>query len=113
MHNKELCKVTLTEENLDTLRDSIEDLYYFEFVIGMYTILTIYNNVYQFLYIIVPISRICVMILMLVCSLADDIPIRGFIGHLEEGGFLPHHHKTYIWAHLHFNIEYHDNQVYY
>ena len=42
---------------------------------------------------------------------SDDIPIRGFIGHLEEGGFLPHHHKTYVWAHLHFNIEYNNNQV--
>ena len=40
-----------------------------------------------------------------------DIPVRGFIGHLEEGGFLPHNHKIYLWAHLHFNIEYNGDQV--
>ncbi len=37
--------------------------------------------------------------------------MRGFIGHLEEGGFLPHNHKIYLWAHLHFNIEYNEDQV--
>ena len=42
---------------------------------------------------------------------SDEIPVRGFIGHLEEGGFLPHNHKIYLWAHLHFNIEYNGNQV--
>ena len=42
---------------------------------------------------------------------ADDIPIRGFVGHLEEGGYLPHHHKIYLWAHLNINIEYNDNKV--
>ena len=43
----------------------------------------------------------------------DDVPVRGFIGHLEEGGFLPHTHKVYLWAHLHFNIEYNGNQIIY
>ncbi|XP_005109383.3 transmembrane 9 superfamily member 1 [Aplysia californica] len=43
----------------------------------------------------------------------DDIPIRGFIGHLEEGGFLPHSHKIYLWAHLHFNIEYNGDHIIY
>ena len=43
----------------------------------------------------------------------DDIPVRGFIGHLEEGGFLPHSHKISIWTHLHFNIEYNGDQVSY
>ncbi|CAG2191539.1 TM9SF1 [Mytilus edulis] len=73
---KELCKVTFTEQDLQLLRDAIEDLYYFEFVI-------------------------------------DEIPVRGFIGHLEEGGFLPHNHKVFLWAHLNFNIEYNGNQVIY
>ncbi|KAJ8321886.1 hypothetical protein KUTeg_000357 [Tegillarca granosa] len=71
---KELCKVKFTENDLQLLRDAIEDLYYFEFVI-------------------------------------DDIPVRGFIGHLEEGGFLPHNHKVYLWAHLLFKIEYNGNQI--
>ncbi|VDH93407.1 transmembrane 9 superfamily member 1, partial [Mytilus galloprovincialis] len=42
-----------------------------------------------------------------------EIPVRGFIGHLEEGGFLPHNHKVFLWAHLNFNIEYNGNQVIY
>ena len=37
--------------------------------------------------------------------------MRGFIGHLEEGGLLPHIHKTYLWHHLHFNIEYNGDHV--
>ncbi|XP_060068139.1 transmembrane 9 superfamily member 1-like [Ylistrum balloti] len=73
---KELCKVAYTEDELQLLRDAIEDMYYFEFVI-------------------------------------DDIPVRGFIGHLEEGGYLPHTHKIYLWAHLNFNIEYNGDQIIY
>ena len=34
VENKELCKLKLTEDDVSRLRDSIEDLYYFEFVIG-------------------------------------------------------------------------------
>lgn len=64
-----LCKVKLTQKDIETLKEAIEDLYYFEFIL-------------------------------------DDLPLRGFIGHLEEGAFLPHTHKTFLWAHLHFNIEY-------
>ncbi|XP_064652360.1 transmembrane 9 superfamily member 1-like [Lineus longissimus] len=71
---KELCKTTLSNKDLDTIREAIEDLYYFEFVV-------------------------------------DDIPVRGFIGHLEESGFLPHSHKVHLWSHLHFNIEYNNDQV--
>jgi len=41
----------------------------------------------------------------------DDLPVRGFIGHLEEGSFLPHHHKTYLWTHLHFAFEYNKDQL--
>ncbi|KAK6167869.1 hypothetical protein SNE40_021800 [Patella caerulea] len=73
---KVLCKVHYSENDLSLLRNAIEDLYYFEFVI-------------------------------------DEIPIRGFIGHLEEGGFLPHSHKIYLWAHLHFNIEYNGDHIIY
>ncbi|XP_025091367.1 transmembrane 9 superfamily member 1-like [Pomacea canaliculata] len=43
----------------------------------------------------------------------DDIPVRGFIGHLEEGGFLPHNHKVFLWAHLSFNIEYNGDHIIY
>ena len=42
---------------------------------------------------------------------ADDLPLRGFIGHLEEGSFLPHTHKVFLWAHLNFNIAYNGDQV--
>ncbi|XP_022257010.1 transmembrane 9 superfamily member 1-like, partial [Limulus polyphemus] len=43
--------------------------------------------------------------------LIDDLALRGFIGHLEEGGFLPHTHKLYLWTHLTFNIEYNENKI--
>lgn len=39
------------------MREAIEELYYFEFVL-------------------------------------DDIPIWGFVGYMEESGFLPHSHKV-------------------
>lgn len=42
---------------VDQLREAIEELYYFEFVV-------------------------------------DDIPIWGFVGYIEESGFLPHSHKV-------------------
>lgn len=42
---------------VDQLREAIEELYYFEFVL-------------------------------------DDIPIWGFVGYIEESGFLPHSHKV-------------------
>lgn len=42
----------------------------------------------------------------------DDLPLRGFIGHLEESGFLPHSHKVFLWAHLNFNIEFNGDQVF-
>lgn len=32
--NKILCKVALNQEDVDHLKDAIEDLYYFEFVLG-------------------------------------------------------------------------------
>ena len=46
---------------------------------------------------------------LLFCT--DDLPMRGFIGHLEESGFLPHSHKVFLWAHLNFNIEFNGDQV--
>lgn len=42
---------------VDQLREAIEELYYFEFVV-------------------------------------DEIPIWGFVGYMEETGFLPHSHKV-------------------
>ena len=41
----------------------------------------------------------------------DDIPIRGFIGHLIERGFIPHKHKVFLWTHLNFNLEYNEDKV--
>lgn len=91
---------------VDELREAIEELYYFEFVL-------------------------------------DDIPIWGFVGYIEESGFLPHSHKVKsetldlvcsdcavclppylfisscspflrqvgLWTHLDFNIEYNGDSV--
>lgn len=50
---------------MDQLREAIEELFYFEFVL-------------------------------------DDIPIWGFVGYLEESGFLPHSHKVQLLC-LHVN----------
>lgn len=43
--------------------------------------------------------------------LFDELPIRGFVGHLEEGPFLPHLHKVSLWTHLLFSFEYNGDQV--
>ena len=32
--NTLLCKVKLTQKDVDTLKEAIEDLYYFEFILG-------------------------------------------------------------------------------
>ncbi|KAJ8272904.1 hypothetical protein GJAV_G00094820 [Gymnothorax javanicus] len=69
-----LCQLTLTEAEVEQLREAIEELYYFEFVL-------------------------------------DDIPIWGFVGYMEESGFLPHRHKVGLWTHLDFNIEYNGDSV--
>ncbi|XP_064187301.1 transmembrane 9 superfamily member 1 isoform X3 [Anguilla rostrata] len=53
---KTLCQLTLSEKEVEQLREAVEELYYFEFVL-------------------------------------DDIPIWGFVGYMEESGFLPHTHK--------------------
>lgn len=42
---------------------------------------------------------------------SDDLQLHGFIGHLEEGGFLPHAHKLYLWTHYTFNIFYNNDKV--
>ena len=41
----------------------------------------------------------------------DNIPMRGFIGQLEEGNLLPHTHNTYIYTHYDFYFEYNNNQI--
>ncbi|XP_064480299.1 transmembrane 9 superfamily member 1-like [Ornithodoros turicata] len=41
----------------------------------------------------------------------DSLRLWGFIGHLEEGSFIPHKHKVYLWTHLTFNIEYNGEKV--
>ncbi len=52
---------TFLKLQVDQLREAIEELYYFEFVL-------------------------------------DDIPIWGFVGYMEESGFLPHSHKVFIYV---------------
>ncbi|XP_038052183.1 transmembrane 9 superfamily member 1-like [Patiria miniata] len=74
--NKELCIVTLKDADLKQIKEAIEDLYYFEFVM-------------------------------------DNIPLRGFVGHFEEGGFIPHTHKLFLWHHHTFYIEYNKDQIVY
>ncbi|XP_023651876.1 transmembrane 9 superfamily member 1 [Paramormyrops kingsleyae] len=69
-----LCQLTLSETEVEQLREAIEELYYFEFVL-------------------------------------DEIPIWGFVGYMEESGFLPHSHKVGLWTHLHFNVEYNGETV--
>eukprot|EP00061_Rhincodon_typus_P010696 g35189.t1 len=61
---------------IEELKEAIEELYYFEFVL-------------------------------------DDIPIRGFVGYLEESGFLPHTHKIGLWTHLDFHVEFNGDRVIY
>ncbi|CAL8398310.1 unnamed protein product [Arctogadus glacialis] len=74
VEKKTLCQLTLSEKQVDQLREAIEELYYFEFVV-------------------------------------DEIPIWGFVGYMEESGFLPHSHKVGLWTHLDFNIEYNGDSV--
>ncbi|XP_072042400.1 transmembrane 9 superfamily member 1-like [Amphiura filiformis] len=74
--NKELCTMKLTTDYIEQLKEAIEDLYYFEFVV-------------------------------------EDIPLRGFVGHFEESGFIPHTHKLYLWVHHHFHLEFNDDQIIY
>ncbi|XP_064416458.1 transmembrane 9 superfamily member 1 [Latimeria chalumnae] len=71
---KTLCELKLSRYEVEKLKEAIEELYYFEFVL-------------------------------------DDIPIRGFVGYMEETSFIPHTHKIGLWAHLDFNIEYNGDQV--
>ncbi|KAJ8413238.1 hypothetical protein AAFF_G00092340 [Aldrovandia affinis] len=69
-----LCQLTINEKEVEQLREAVEELYYFEFVL-------------------------------------DEIPIWGFVGYMEESGFLPHSHKVGLWTHLDFNIEFNGDSV--
>ncbi|EGD79026.1 transmembrane 9 superfamily member 1 [Salpingoeca rosetta] len=71
----DLCTVRLTPSDIHTLRDAIDDLYYFEFII-------------------------------------DDMPVRGFLGQLEEHVIdFPNTYKTYLWTHMHFHLQYNDDRI--
>jgi len=65
--DKELCKKTLKKADIDTLKDAIDQYYFFE----------------------------------LIC---DDLPVHGFIGHVEEG-------KHYLFTHVQFNALYNGNKI--
>lgn len=41
----------------------------------------------------------------------DDVPVRGFVGHLDEEGFFPHVHRVKLWTHINFMIEHNDQQI--
>lgn len=41
----------------------------------------------------------------------DDIPIRNFLGYLEETNIFPHKHNIYLYAHYHFDFFINNNQV--
>jgi transmembrane 9 superfamily member 1 len=41
----------------------------------------------------------------------DDIPLRGFLGTLEELNIISHLHKLYVDTHYQFYIYYNDNKV--
>ncbi|XP_057577074.1 transmembrane 9 superfamily member 1 isoform X2 [Hippopotamus amphibius kiboko] len=69
-----LCHMQLSSTQVEQLRQAIEELYYFEFVV-------------------------------------DDLPIRGFVGYMEESGFLPHSHKIGLWTHLDFHLEFHRDRI--
>jgi len=43
--------------------------------------------------------------------MVDDIPVRGFVGRLDETGIFPHKHAIYLWTHHTFNIEYNGDEV--
>ncbi|XP_006036573.1 transmembrane 9 superfamily member 1 isoform X1 [Alligator sinensis] len=43
----------------------------------------------------------------------DDLPLRGFVGYMEESGFLPHSHKVGLWTHLDFHLEWNGNHIVY
>ncbi|XP_033026185.1 transmembrane 9 superfamily member 1 [Lacerta agilis] len=73
---KVLCEMKLTPEQVERLRQAIEELYYFEFVV-------------------------------------DDLPLRGFVGYMEESGFLPHTHKIGLWTHLDFHLEWNGDRIIY
>uniref|UniRef100_A0A914WN04 Transmembrane 9 superfamily member n=1 Tax=Plectus sambesii TaxID=2011161 RepID=A0A914WN04_9BILA len=36
----------------------------------------------------------------------DDLPIRGYLGRLDEEGIFPHEHKVYLFTHHHFVIQF-------
>lgn len=41
----------------------------------------------------------------------DDIPIRNFVGYLEETNIFPHKHNIYLYTHYHFDFLINNNQV--
>lgn len=43
----------------------------------------------------------------------DDIPIRGFVGQVEETNLFPHKHHIYVYTHHHFDFHINNNQVKY
>ena len=71
--SRDLCTLKLNYNDVEKLRNAIEDLYYFEFVL-------------------------------------DDLPVRGFIGQLEEQ-LMPGTSTTYLWTHMHFALQYNGDQI--
>jgi transmembrane 9 superfamily protein 1 len=71
----QLCSVSLSNADIDTFINAIEELYYFEMFV------------------------------------AGDLPVRGFVGQLEETMLPSYSHTVFLWTHLHFDFEYNGNQI--
>ena len=76
--DKLLCEMKLEKQELDQLKEAVEELYYFEMV-------------------------------------ADEIPIRSFLGQFTERGFLavPHTHELTLFNHITFHFTYNNDKVCY
>ncbi|XP_078486677.1 transmembrane 9 superfamily member 1 [Ciona intestinalis] len=74
--NKQLCDVTYEEKELTSMKEAVEELYYFEMV-------------------------------------ADELPMRSFVGRFEESSFLavPHIHRLYLYNHIKFLFTYNGDKI--
>lgn len=41
----------------------------------------------------------------------DDIPVRNFLGRVQETGFVPHSHQVLLYTHHNFTIYYNKDKV--
>ncbi len=41
----------------------------------------------------------------------DDLPVRNYLGRLDEEGLFPHEHKVFLYSHHHFILEFNGYNV--